>query len=50
MNYLNKELLISLLNNLLEFTNNNEIIEVELNSNELPVSMVSSEKSQTGGK
>jgi hypothetical protein len=35
----NKDILISLLNSLLGFEGDKEIIEVEINSNELPVSV-----------
>lgn len=44
----NKDILISLLNSLLGFTGNKKIVEVDINSNELPVSGVSTEKKQSG--
>ena len=44
----NKDVLISLLNSLLGFTGNREIIEVEINTSELPISTFSSEKGQSG--
>jgi len=47
-NDLNKDILISLLNSLLNFTDDKEIVEVEINSNELPISFFSSEKGQSG--
>ena len=43
-----KDVLISLLNSLLGFKGNKEIIEVEINTNELPISVFSSEKGQSG--
>jgi predicted transposase/invertase (TIGR01784 family) len=47
-NDLNKDILISLLNSLLGFTGHKEIVEVEINSNELPVSFFSKEKGESG--
>jgi predicted transposase/invertase (TIGR01784 family) len=47
-NDLNKNILISLLNSLLNFTGSREIVEVEINTNELPISFFSSEKGQSG--
>lgn len=47
-NDLNKDILISLLNSLLNFTGSREIVEVEINTNELPISFFSSEKGQSG--
>ena len=47
-NDLNKDILISLLNSLLNFTGNREIVKVEINTNELPISFFSSEKGQSG--
>lgn len=44
----NKDILISLLNSLLGFEGDKEIVEVEINSNELPVSIFSTEKGQSG--
>ena len=43
-----KDILISLLNSLLGFKGNREITEVEINSNEFPVSFVSSDKGESG--
>jgi len=47
-NDLNKDILISLLNSLLNFTGSREIVEVEINTNELPISFFSSVKGQSG--
>lgn len=47
-NDLHKDILISLLNSLLGFIGNKEIVEVQINTNELPISGFSSEKGQTG--
>jgi predicted transposase/invertase (TIGR01784 family) len=44
----NKDILISLLNSLLGFEGDKEIIEVEINSNELPVSVFSRDKKLSG--
>lgn len=44
----NKDILISLLNSLLGFRDDKEIIAVEINSNELPVSFFSKEKGESG--
>jgi len=44
----NKDILISLLNSLLGFVGNDEIIEVDINTNELPISFFSEEKRQSG--
>ena len=43
-----KDILISLLNSLLGFEGDEEITEVEINSNEFPVSFVSSDKGESG--
>ncbi|XP_065673233.1 uncharacterized protein LOC136090468 [Hydra vulgaris] len=43
----NKDLLISLINSLLDFQNSMEIEDLELNNNELPISVVSDEKGGT---
>ena len=43
-----KDILISLLNSLLGFKGDKEITEVEINSNEFPVSFVSSDKGESG--
>ena len=44
----NKDILISLLNSLLGFKGSKEITEVEINSNELPVSPFSTKKGESG--
>ena len=44
----NKDILISLLNSLLGFEGDKEIVEVEINSNELPVSVFSQAKGLSG--
>lgn len=44
----NKDILISLLNSLLGFKGSREIIDVEINTNELQVSSVSSERGMSG--
>jgi predicted transposase/invertase (TIGR01784 family) len=44
----NKDILISLLNSLLNFTGEKEIEDVEINNNELPVSNISNIEGQTG--
>jgi predicted transposase/invertase (TIGR01784 family) len=45
---LHKDILISLINSLLDFTGSKEIVEVEINSNELGVDGFSEEKGQSG--
>jgi hypothetical protein len=44
----NKDLLISLINNLLGFEGEREIIEVEINTNELPISIFASHTGKSG--
>jgi len=43
-----KEILISIINSLLDFEGNDEIVELELSSNENPVNLISPESGQSG--